>query len=757
MTRVSLYARYSSDNQSVSSIEDQFRICRDQAAREKWKVVGVYKDAAISGASVTLRPGIQALLQDAQAGKFEIVLAEALDRISRDQADVAILYKHFKFAGVTLVTLAEGEISELHVGLKGTMNALFLKDLAAKTHRGLRGRVEKGKAGGGLCYGYDVVKRLNGDGEQVRGERKINEAEAEIVRRIFREFAAGKSPKAIAADLNRDGIPGPNGKAWGDTTIRGHVCRGTGIVNNELYAGVLVWNRLRYIKNPATGKRVSRVNPEAEWIRTEVQELRIVDEDLWQAARRRQEEISRQFENVTKGVRAYRAKHVNELRRPAFLFSGLLKCGCCGGNYGIITRDRYGCLNRYRRGTCDNGHTIRRDDIEQRILSGLTERLVSAERVAKAVRAYAEALNSQNRERRAQVELDRKALEKIERGIAGIMAAIEDGMYQPAMKDRMEELERQKADVLARMEQAPEDVPDIHPNIAEIYKAKVTQLSEALADPELRDQAAEAFRALVDEVVLEPGDKRGEVNATLRGEAMNILDIVSGRKSRNRPQVITKDVAGPRNQRYLRCKQPGSRNGAGFFVGCEGEHGGEVAFKHDRQFAIFGNERHLVDKRANGAACFALGLLLLQGIMKRSHALAVQVRHVGVKESGRFLGLGEDRRQLRLARLKRAYLVFELCARHTVEDRLNGAIDILFDALDFLALSDQCRPALDELTIDLPRKLLAERLEQLRFHQVRAQAAQDRCLKRFDTNVQPVVAGPLGPRRGATEQVLRDQ
>ena len=90
---------------------------------------------------VTLRPGIQTLLQDAQAGRFEMVLAEALDRISRDQADVAILYKHFKFAGVTLVTLAGGEIPEPHVGLKGTMNALFLKDLAAKTHRGLRGRL----------------------------------------------------------------------------------------------------------------------------------------------------------------------------------------------------------------------------------------------------------------------------------------------------------------------------------------------------------------------------------------------------------------------------------------------------------------------------------------------------------------------------------------------------------------------------------------------------------------------------------------
>jgi DNA invertase Pin-like site-specific DNA recombinase len=111
-------------------------------------VGATYQDAAISGASITLRPGIQSLLQDAQAGKFEIVLAEALDRISRDQADVAILFKHLTFARVRIITLAEGEISELHVGLKGTMNALFLKDLAAKTHRGLRGRVEKGKAGG---------------------------------------------------------------------------------------------------------------------------------------------------------------------------------------------------------------------------------------------------------------------------------------------------------------------------------------------------------------------------------------------------------------------------------------------------------------------------------------------------------------------------------------------------------------------------------------------------------------------------------
>lgn len=167
------------------------------------------------------------------------------------------------------------------------MNALFLKDLALKTHRGLRGRVEQGKAGGGLCYGYRVAKKLDSGGEPIRGNREIVAGEAEIVRRIFRAFAAGRSPKTIAVELNREGIPGPLGRAWGDTSIRGHVSRGTGILNNELYAGVLVWNRQRFVKDPATGKRVSRPNPENQWIRTKVPHLRIIDDSLWQAARHR--------------------------------------------------------------------------------------------------------------------------------------------------------------------------------------------------------------------------------------------------------------------------------------------------------------------------------------------------------------------------------------------------------------------------------------------------------------------------------------
>ncbi len=121
-------------------------------------------------------------------------MAEALDRLSRDQEDVAALYKRVRFAGITLVTLAEGEVSALHVGLKGTMNALFLKDLAQKTWRGREGRARAGRSAGGICFGYDVVRQLDARGEPVRGERAINEREAGIIRRAFRAFAEGQSP-----------------------------------------------------------------------------------------------------------------------------------------------------------------------------------------------------------------------------------------------------------------------------------------------------------------------------------------------------------------------------------------------------------------------------------------------------------------------------------------------------------------------------------------------------------------------------------
>ena len=162
------------------------------------------------------------------------------------------------------------------------------------------------------------------------------------------------------------------------------------------------------------------------------------------------------------------------------------------------------------------------------------------------MRAYAEETNRLNHERRAQAETSRRALEKIERSIKGIMDAIEDGMYQPAMKARMNELEQQKAEIEARLAEAPADVPDVHPNIAEHYRAKVIRLAETLAEPESNAEAREDIRSLVGEVVITAGQKRGESHAILRGELMAILDLAAGRRRSPKPEVITNALAGPR-------------------------------------------------------------------------------------------------------------------------------------------------------------------------------------------------------------------
>ena len=269
--RAAIYARYSSDLQSEASIDDQVRLCQKRIDSEGWSLTEIYPDRAISGAS-TLRPGYQKMLEDARNGTFDIIVAEALDRLSRDQEDIAALFKQMTFVGVRLITLSEGEINELHVGLKGTMNALFLKDLSLKTKRGLEGRVRKGKSGGGNAFGYDVVKQTDDNGEPVRGERAINEPEAAIVQRIFKAFSQGQSPRSIARTLNDGGIPGPRGRSWRDTTIRGHHTRRTGILRNDLYVGSLVWNKQRYVKDPTTGKRLARPNPKDQWVIEEVWE-----------------------------------------------------------------------------------------------------------------------------------------------------------------------------------------------------------------------------------------------------------------------------------------------------------------------------------------------------------------------------------------------------------------------------------------------------------------------------------------------------
>jgi DNA invertase Pin-like site-specific DNA recombinase len=524
--RAIIYARYSTDLQREASIEDQVRVCRQRIKKEGWKLGATYSDAASSGAS-RLRPGYQKLLEDARAGAFDVVVAEALDRLSRDQEDVAALYKRLSFAGIKMVTLAEGEISELHVGLKGTMNALFLKDLAAKTHRGLEGRVREGRSGGGLSYGYDVVREQDLRGEPIHGGRTINQAEAGTVSRIFREFIAGKSPRAIAHGLNADKTAGPRGRAWSDTTIRGHALRGTGVLHNELYVGRLVWNRLQYVKDPSTGKRVSRLNPEADWLITEVPELRIVDDATWQQARDRLGAI-RESPRVAKARAAEFWTH----RRAQHLLTGLAHCGVCGAPLAAAGKDYLSCSAARRRGTCRNKRGIRRPVLEGLILDGLKDRLMAPELVKEFIAEFHREVNRQSRNREADHGLQQRELDDVNRKLRGMIEAIAEGLRGAGLQAKLDELEQRKVVLEANLAAALPPAPRLHPNLAEVYRRKVADLQSALAEPGTQTEALEILRGLIEKVVLHPVEKGFEIE--LIGEIAAMVDLGAQSRSADR-------------------------------------------------------------------------------------------------------------------------------------------------------------------------------------------------------------------------------
>lgn len=534
--RAAIYARYSTDKQKDTSVEDQIRLCRRLCEQKGWQVTEVFTDHALSGKN-TLRPGYQRLIQAAECGQIDVIAAESQNRLSRDMADSANLLKRMNFFGVRIHTASENELDDMKVGVSGLVSTMFLKDLAQKTRRGLEGRIARGKSAGGIAYGYRVKREILPDGTLSTGDREVEQDEAAVIKRIFRDYADGLSARAIAAALNAEGVTAPqSGKGtgtWNPSTIAGNIKRGTGILNNELYIGRLVWNRLTYDTNPDTGKRLSRLNPPEDWITEDVPGLRILDDQLWQAVKTRQGEV-RQAMNPA-GVLTERPK-LERARRPTYLLSGLLRCA----SYTLINKTRYGCAGARNKGAavCTNRATIGRAEVEERVLSGLKQRLLAPDLLAQFAEEYRKAFNDAAAGACQDRQKAEHSLKKVESRIANILTAIEDGMYTASMKDKMAELEREKA----RLEAVIADNPEppalrLHPSLSARYREMVEGLARSLNAPEMKREATTALRALISQVRMVPdADAPGGHQLELIGELAGIMALGSA-ESKKPPAV----------------------------------------------------------------------------------------------------------------------------------------------------------------------------------------------------------------------------
>ena len=502
MTRVALYARYSSDRQNERSVGDQVAVLTALAERRGWSVVQSHMDAAISGTAMANRPGLLNALAAAERGEFDCLLVEDEDRIARDEEHQWHVYNRLAEAGVFISTMSSERVSRMEVAFKSFMAAEYVQVLSTKTKRGMRANAERGAATGSKLFGY-----VSAPG----GATTIVESEAQVVRRILADYAAGATAREIAAALNAEGVPGPRGGLWNQSSINGSRQRGNGILNTEQYVGVKVWNRFDMRKDRTTGKRISRAIPHAEWKRTPVPELRIVDDATWNAVKARQRALPDRPEQA---------------RRQPGVFSGLLKCGQCGGSYTVYTGGKLVCATYREKGVCSNRRTPSRDKVEARVLDGLRDNILSPEAVALYVRTYHRAAQARKANEAATKAPLEKRLAEARRAIDRIVSAIERGVSTAPMEARMMELDAERLDLEAKLAAAsePPTVYEMHPGAADEYARMVATLRDTLAEVAqgktlAQRQLIDAVRGLIDRIVITPRtqERGGPIDIRIEG------------------------------------------------------------------------------------------------------------------------------------------------------------------------------------------------------------------------------------------------
>jgi site-specific DNA recombinase len=513
--RAFIYARYSTDLQNEKSVEDQIVLCKTYAQNLGLTVVGNDYDRAKSGASTFGRPGLTRILEAAKGGEFDVLISEAPDRISRDMADLAGIHKALEFRGIEMNCVNGGRMDSIQIGMHGVVGQMQREEGARKVRRGLAGVVRDGRSAGGRAYGYRPVLGRP-------GQLEIIAEEAAVIRRIFGAYAVGMAPRRIAAALNSEVVAPPRGTRWNASTINGNGKRGHGILRNPLYSGTQIWNRVRMLKDPSSGKRVSRANPPSEWHTVNMPHLRIVDQTL--------------FDQVAARMASVGGEQSTHAPRSKRVLSGLLKCGCCGGGMSIIGSDKSGpriqCSGFKESGACNNPARYYILKIERLVIDALRLQLSDPTLIREYVKTYREERNRvEAAARRGRTSLERdlaKAKAEIQRTISSIAKGlITDEEAAAILTPARLEIARIGAELATA--ETHTNVVELHPQAVQRFKENLEALAEILAHgdglPDL--DLIGTFRTLVESVVVSPRKAGEEYEISIQGYLASLMGTES--------------------------------------------------------------------------------------------------------------------------------------------------------------------------------------------------------------------------------------
>jgi site-specific DNA recombinase len=465
--RAAIYARYSSDLQRDTSLEDQIAVARRYASERGWTVLKdhIYTDAGISGASIQNRPSVQRLLAAAREPKpFDVVLVDDSSRIARDIPDAIRVMQQLKFQGIRVIYISQGidsasEQADALVAVHGLIDSLYLKELAKKVKRGLAGQMDWGFSTGARQYGFRKIlvpdpsgkKDAHGQPMALGTRIEVDPDEAKVIQMVFEWAAEGVGLTSIVERLNAKGIPGTAGKRWSKTSVRR-------ILQNERYLGRQIWGQQSVEHEPGTGRRIMRDNPRSEWRVEERPELRIVSDELWDRVQQTRADIRKAVaskQNLARGKDArFHSTH---------LFTGFAKCHLCGAAMtsvsGGMGSPRLGCNRSWNQGrdACPNRLTIRMKVAEPQILAKLQTELQQPNTLAHITKSLEKEIQRKLTAPKEGANDAQRQLEQERRKLQNLVAAIEGGASAPstllkAITDREATIKRLEGELRKRDE-----------------------------------------------------------------------------------------------------------------------------------------------------------------------------------------------------------------------------------------------------------------------------------------------------------------
>ncbi len=519
------YMRKSNPKQSEFSTTGQEDLCCKLIAQEGYADLGGRADEAKTGRTLFNRPGLRDLRQLVAEGKVKVLVAETLDRFSRNMADLHRLFEDLCRMNCVIITAQEGLIDEMRMTLLALKASQDVKQTQERVKRGQSEVLKDGRVCGSVTYGHRKVKTEDGQ----NGLREKHPQHAPIVLGILEDFADGVSALKICERLNGQGIKAPRGGKWRPAVLLGSEQYGSGILRNRMYIGEFVFRRTHRELIPATGDTITKPGRKADQKVIPLPELRIASDELWEAVQAR----------LAAG-RAKANQPLGERRRATYVFSGKIVCGCCGQKMVVLGK-AVGCDGRANiRNGCLNNVRVPRPQIEAAVFQGIREHLLQPEVLKPYLAEYAEAEKKLQESKAGETKRLEAQLAETEKTISNLIAFAAASQRSSKTYERLNAEMDLLEQTRIRQEQAlatanltrpppptrPEDV------IAGVDRL-LDQLGEAIEGDEPESvRARELLRELIGEIVITPlatetKQRRGSepVQMTISGTMDDLFQI----------------------------------------------------------------------------------------------------------------------------------------------------------------------------------------------------------------------------------------